>query len=115
MIKRNQLVGLILLRSEIEFKEVKKNQATQKGLNNIPMIFLTANQLDIAASTAVGFFINTRPCPDKPKTFTNSFKQFMNQFNAHIKFQMEYGPICAPNNRVSVFKLMITFKDKEEF
>ena len=66
--KSNQLVGLIILRSELTFKEVKKHQVTQKKLNDNPRIFLTVNQLDVVTPTAVGFFINTTPRPDKPES-----------------------------------------------
>ena len=31
----------------------------------------------------------------------------------NIKYQFEYGPIWAPSNRVSVFKLMTAFEDKD--
>lgn len=114
MNKSNHLVGLIILRSEMEFKDIKKHHATQKGLNDNPRIFLSVNQLDVVTPTAVGFFINTTPRPDKPETFTNRFNEFLQQHDENIKIQIEFGPIWAPNNRVSVPKLMAAFDDKEQ-
>ena len=111
--KSNQLVGLIILRSEKSFKEIKKNQLTQNGLNAVPRIYLTANYLDVVNPTTVGFFINTAPRADKPETFNKRFSMFMTAHNTHTKYQFEYGPIWAPNNRVSVFKLMAAYADKD--
>ncbi|WP_317201739.1 hypothetical protein [Janthinobacterium sp.] len=112
--KSNQLVGLIILRSDKSFSEIKKHQLTQNGLNTVPRIYLTANYLDVVTPTEVGFFVNTAPRADKPETFYNRFSLFMDQFNENnIKYQFEYGPIWAPNNRVSVFKLMAAYDDKD--
>ena len=107
-------MGLIILRSDKCFTEIKKHQITQNGLNIVPRIYLTANYLDVVTPTAVGFFVNMAPRADKPETFYNRFSLFMDQFNTgNIKYQFEYGPIWAPNNRVSVFKLMSAFEDKD--
>lgn len=112
--KSNQLTGLVLLRSDKSFKEIKKNQLTQKVLNNNPRIFLTANHLDVVTPVVVGFFINTTPRPDKPEVFTNRLKQFTDTQDDTTKTQVEYGPIWAPNHRVSVFKLMTAFDDMDK-
>ena len=114
MNKSNQLVGLIVLRSDISFKDIKRHQLTQKGLNDLPRIFLVPNFLDVVTPTTVGFFVNTAPRADKPDTFTDRFTAFMDQHNSQrIKYQFEFGPIWAPSNRVSVFKLMTAFEDKD--
>ena len=114
MNKSNQLVGLIVLRSDMTFRDIKKHQLTQKGLNDTPRIYLTPNFLDVVNPTTVGFFVNAAPRADKPDTFTDRLEMFMNKNNTSgIKYQIEFGPIWAPKNRVSVFKLMTAFEDKE--
>ena len=114
MNKSNQLVGLVVLRSDTKFGDIKKHQLTQKGLNEYPRIFLTANNLDVITPTTVGFFVNTMPRADKPETFNARFSKFMNQHNPrNIKYQIEFGPIWAPHNRISTFKLMTAFEDKD--
>ena len=115
MNRSNQLVGLIVLRSDIELKEIKKNQVTQKVLNENQSIYQTANYLDVVTPTAVGFFVNTAPRADQPETFNNRISQFIESRNeGEIKYQFEYGPIWGPKHRVSVFKLMAAFEDKDE-
>ena len=109
--KSNQLTGLIVLRSDTNYKEIKKNQLTQKILNDNPRIFLTANYLDVVTPATVGFFINTTPRPDKQETFNNRLTQLINKHDTVTKTQVEYGPIWAPNHRVSVFKLLTAFED----
>ena len=109
--KSNQLTELVLLRLDTSFKEIKKNQLTQKVLNDTPRIFLMANHLDVVTPVTVGFFVNTTPRPDKPETFTNRLMQFKDTVDTTMKTQVEYGPIWAPNHRVSVFKLLTAFED----
>ena len=75
--RSNQLVGLIVLRSDVELKAIKKNQVTQKLLNESPNIYLTANFLDVVTPTAVGFFVNTAPRADQPETFNNRVSAFI--------------------------------------
>ena len=111
--KSNELTGLIILRSNATFDDIKKNQLSKRELNEEPRIFLTANYLTVVTPTAVGFFINTIPRPDKPDVFSKRLERFMENNNGNIKFQIEYGPIWAPNHRVSVTKLMAAYEDKE--
>ena len=111
--KSNELTGLVILRSEAPFEDIKKNQISKRELNEEPRIFLTANYLNVVTPTAVGFFINTIPRPDKPEVFSKRLERFMEDNNGNIKFQLEHGPIWAPNHRVSVIKLMAAYEDKE--
>ena len=112
--RSNQLTGLIVLRSEIGLKIIKKNQVTQKLLNESPSIYLTANYLDVVTPTAVGFFVNTTPRADQPDTFNNRVSEFIAKHDdGTTKYQFEYGHIWGPKNRVSVFKLMSAFEDKD--
>ena len=111
--KSNELVGLVILRSDTNFDEIKKNQLSKRELNEVPRIFLTANYLDVVTPTAVGFFINTIPRPDKPEVFSSRLERFMINHNGNTKYQLEYGPIWAPNHRVSVIKLMAAYEDKD--
>ena len=115
--KSNQLTGLFVLRSDIDFKTIKKDQAVQKLLNDTPRIFLTPNYLNAVTPTAVGFFIGTVPRPDKPDTFFDRFHDFIKDYNiSNTKYQFDYGPIWATGgHRVSVYKLMSAYEDKETF
>ena len=44
--KRNTLVGMVILRSEVEFKNIIKNVMVLQGLNEEPKIFLRQNKVD---------------------------------------------------------------------
>jgi hypothetical protein len=60
MTARNELVGLITLRSDINFRAIKKSSAVQQELNEFPRIFLTPNYLSVVTPVLVGFFANPR-------------------------------------------------------
>jgi hypothetical protein len=71
---RNKLVGLITLRSEVNFRDIKKHAKTQQTLNELPRIFLTQNNLSVVTPVLVGFFVNhySDPTNQKPLVDTSS-------------------------------------------
>jgi hypothetical protein len=73
--KRNTLVGMMILRSEIEFKAIMKNMMVLQGLNEEPKIFFRQNKIDTINPTLVGFFTNESPRADKPEVFKERLKQ----------------------------------------
>ena len=107
-------MGLIVLRSDVNFKTIKKDQSYQKSLNESPRIFLVGNFLNVVTPSVVGFFTNMCPRPDMPETFEERLKQFIGPYNEDLKYQVEFGPIWAPGHRMNVFKLMAAYEDKEE-
>ena len=110
---RNELVGLITLRSEIDLREIKKHPATQQKLNELPRIFLTQNTLSEVTPVLVGFFVNHYPRPDKPEAFAGYIESFIESRDDTIEHQIDYGPIWAKNKKMTVHKLMTTKDSKE--
>ena len=110
---RNELVGLFTLRSEVSFRDIKKNPVTQQLLNELPRIFLTQNRLAVVTPVLVGFFVNHCPRPDKPEVFESYVKQFIKEHNPNIQYQVDFGPVWAKNRKMSVYKLMSSQQDKE--
>ena len=112
--KRNELVGLFTLRSDISFRDIKKNPTTQQLLNELPRIFLTQNNLAVVTPILVGFFVNHYPRPDKPEVFENYVAQIIKEQDENIKYQIDFGPVWAKNRKMSVYKLMSSQQDKEQ-
>ena len=61
---RNELIGLITMRSDINFREIKRSNIVKQGLNKQPRIFLTPNYLSVVTPVMVGFFVNNYPRQD---------------------------------------------------
>ena len=110
---RNELVGLITLRSEVALREIKKHPATQQKLNELPRIFLTQNTLSEVTPVLVGFFINHYPRPDKPEAFAGYIESFIKSRDDTTEHQIDFGPIWAKNKKMTVYKLMTTHDNKE--
>jgi hypothetical protein len=110
---RNELVGLITLRSEISFREIKKNASTQQILNELPRIFLTQNTLSVVTPVLVGFFVNVYPRPDKPEAFEGYLDAIIKNRDETLEYQIDFGPVWAKNKKMSVYKLMTAQEDKE--
>jgi hypothetical protein len=113
MTAQNKLVGLVTMRSNISFRDIKKSQAVKLGLNEQPRIFLTPNYLLVVTPVLVGFFVNHYPRPDMPKTFQERVKDYIRYYDPDIQYQLDYGPIWAKNRKMSVFKLMTLLDNKE--
>ena len=113
MTARNELVGLITMRSYINFRAIKKSSAVQQGLNEYPRIFLTPNYLSVVTPVLVGFFTNHYPRPDMPETFQERINNYIRSYDPEIMYQIDYGPIWAKNRKMSVFKLMTSLDNKE--
>jgi hypothetical protein len=77
MSARNELVGLITLKSNTNFRAIKKRHAVQQGLNEFPKIFLTLNYLSVVTPVLVGFFVNQYPRLDMPETFQDRINDFI--------------------------------------
>jgi hypothetical protein len=113
MSARNELIGLITLKSNTNFRAIKKSHAVQQGLNEFPKIFLTPNYLSVVTPVLVGFFVNQYPRPDMPETFQDRTNDFIRTHDQDIQYQLDYGPIWAKNRKMSVFKLMTSLANKE--
>jgi hypothetical protein len=113
MTARNELVGLITMRSNTNFRAIKKSPAVQQGLNEQPRIFLTPNYLSVVTPVLVGFFINHYPRPDMPETFQTRIDDFIRSYDPEIQYQVDYGPIWARSRKMSVFKVMTSLANKE--
>jgi hypothetical protein len=114
MTTRNELVGLITMRSYVNFRAIKKSPAVQQELNEYPRIFLTPNYLSVVTPVLVGFFTNNYPRPDMPETFQDRTNNFIRSYDPEIMYQLDYGPIWAKNRKMSVFKLMTSLDKKED-
>ena len=110
---RNELVGLITLRSEVDFRVIKKHPATQQKLNELPRIFLTQNTLSVVTPVLVGFFVNHYPRPDKPEAFGGYIDNFITAYDEDLEYQIDFGPVWAKNKKMSVYKIMTSQEDKE--
>ena len=114
MTARNELVGLITMRSYTNFRAIKKSPAVQQGLNEYPRIFMTPNYLSVVTPVLVGFFTNNYPRPDMPETFQARVNEFIRSYDPEIMYQIDYGPIWAKNRKMSIFKLMTSIDNKEK-
>ena len=114
MTKRSELVGLITMRSYVNFRAIKKSPAAQQELNEYPRIFVTPNYLSVVTPALVGFFTNNYPRPDMPETFKDRTNDYIRSYDPEIMYQIDYGPIWAKNRKMSVFKLMTSLDKKED-
>jgi hypothetical protein len=113
MTARNELVGLITMRSYVNFRAIKESPNVQQELNVQPRIFLTPNYLSVVTPVLVGFFTNNYPRPDMPDTFQARIHDFIKSHDQEMMYQIDYGPIWAKNRKMSVFKLMTSTINKE--
>ena len=65
------------MKSNTNFRAIKKSHAVQQGLNEFPKIFLTPNYLLVVTPVLVGFFVNQYPRPDMPETFQHRTNDFI--------------------------------------
>jgi hypothetical protein len=114
MTTRSELVGLITMRSSVNFREIKKSPAVQQELNEYPRILLTPNYLLVVTPVLVGFFTSNYPRPDMPETFKDRTSDYIRSYDQEIMYQIDYGPIWAKNRKMSVFKLMTLIVKKED-
>ena len=113
MTARNELVGLITMQLNTNFRAIKKSLAVQQGLNKPPKKFITPKYLSVVTPVLVGFFVNQYSRPDMPETFQDRKNAFIRAFDQEILYQLDYGPIWAKNRKMSVFKLMTSIANKE--
>ena len=81
MLARNELVGLITMKSNTNFRAIKKSHAVQQGLNKFPKICLTPNYLSVVTPVLVGFFVNQYPRPDMPEKFQDRTYDFIRTYD----------------------------------
>jgi hypothetical protein len=113
MTARSELVGLITMRSSINFREIKKNPTVRMILNEQPRIFLAPNYLSVVTPVIVGFFMNHYPRPDAPEPFQGRVDDYIRSYDPEIRYQLDFGPIWAKNRKMSVFKVMTSLESKE--
>ena len=67
--KRKTLVGMITVKTSIEFKTIMKHPIVRNDLNIEPKIFFRENKIDTTEPTLVGFFANISPRADRPELY----------------------------------------------
>ena len=110
---RNELVGLITMRSEVNFRNIKRTPILKQELNEQPRIFITPNYLSVVTPVLVGFFINNFPRSDMPEPFNARIDNFIRTYDPEIRYQLDYGPTWAKNQKMTVFKIMTSLDNKE--
>ena len=110
---RNELVGLITMRSEVNFREIKRSNQVKQGLNEQPRIFLTPNYLSVVTPVLVGFFVNNYPRHDSPETFHVRVDNYIRTYDPEIRYQVDLGPIWAKGRKMTVYKIMTSLENKE--
>jgi hypothetical protein len=89
---RNELVGLITMRPEVNFCNIMTNPTVKQGLKEQPHTFLTPNYLLVVTPMLMGFFINNYPRPDMPETFHVQVNNYFRSYNTNICYQVDFGP-----------------------
>ena len=111
---RNELVGLITMRSDVNFREIKRSNLVKQGLNELPRIFLTPNYLSVVTPVLVGFFVNNYPRQDSPETFQTRVDNYIRLYDPEIRYQVDLGPIWAKGRKMTVYKVMTSLSNKED-
>ena len=111
--KRNTLVGMLTVKTSIEFKTIMKNQIVRNNLNIAPKIFFRENKIDTIEPTLVGFFTNISPRADRPELFEERIKKITSEFAKCPSYQLDHCHLHAAGTRCNVVKMMTNKEDKE--